>query len=226
MTKKIFIDPGHGGSDSGAVGVNNLLEKDINLDVAKIVASLLSQQKDVVVYLSREIDATTTLYSRTSTANNLGVDCFISIHCNAFNSTAQGLETYSYSESTNDLAGFIHNKILESGNYTKDRGLKTANFYVLKETTMRATLVELGFIDNTEDAKILVNKQYELALAISKGICEYLDIDFFIEVIDPNVFYRVVCGSFNSKISATQRINELESLGYDAFIDVYYKEDK
>ena len=226
MTKKIFIDPGHGGSDSGAIGVNNLLEKDINLAVAKLVATLLSQQSDVSVLLSREDDSTNTLYSRTSMANDWKADCFVSIHCNAFNSKAQGVETYSYSESTNDLAEYVHNEIVESGNYTKDRGLKTARFYVLRETKMRATLVELGFIDNAEDANILVNKQYELALAIAKGICKYLGIDFVLEVVDPNVFYRVVCGSFNSKSSANQRVDELKALGYDSFIDVYYKEDK
>ena len=75
---------------------------------------------------------------------------FISIHCNAFNGEACGVETYSYSINTNDLATDIHEELLKSKCYTKNRGTKTANFYVIKNTNMRACLIELGFIDNIE----------------------------------------------------------------------------
>ena len=177
MAKKIFIDPGHGGNDSGAVGINNLLEKDINLSVAKKVQDLL-KSKGLEVILSRTNDKTLSLNDRTSAANSSKADCFISIHCNAFNGEACGVETYSYSTNTNDLATDIHEELLKSKCYTKNRGTKTANFYVIKNTNMRACLIELGFIDNIEDSKLLLQKQDNLAEAIARGICKYLNIKY------------------------------------------------
>ena len=88
MSKKIFIDPGHGGLDSGAVGVNNLLEKNINLSVAKKVESLLKKQ-NLEVKLSRTDDSTLSLDGRTLAANTWNADCYVSIHCNSFNNLAK-----------------------------------------------------------------------------------------------------------------------------------------
>ncbi len=88
---------------------------------------------------------------------------------------------------------------------------------------MRACLVELGFIDNIDDYKILTTKQYELAVSIAKAIAKYLNIEFKVEQIDPNIFYRVVCGSFNSKSMAEERKKELYDLGYESFIDIHKK---
>lgn len=234
MAKKVFIDPGHGGNDSGAIGVNNLLEKDINLSVAKKVYNLLKNQ-DLDVRLSRDDDKTLSLNDRTSAANSWNADCFISIHCNAFNGEAFGIETYSYTTSTNDLATNVHEEVLKTKAYTKNRGTKTANFYVLRYTNMRACLIELAFIDNVEDSKILLQKQDELAQAIAKGICKYLGLEYkFIEdsdntedipVIDKNTFYRVICGSFNNRVYAEERLEKLKELGMeDCFIDIYKKE--
>lgn len=231
--KKVFLDPGHGGKDSGAVGVNNLLEKDINLSVAKKVYNILKKQ-NVDVRLSRSDDSNISLNSRTETANKWGADCYISIHCNSFNTKAQGIETFSYSINSNDLANNIHNEILNSKVYTKNRGLKTANFYVLRKSSMRSCLVELGFIDNDEDAKILIDKQDDFALSIAIGICEYLGVKFTPThekpssipqppVIDSSTFYRVVCGSFNNRVYAEEIIENLKNNGYDAFIDILKK---
>ena len=223
MSKKVFIDPGHGGIDSGAVGINNLLEKDINLSVAKKVESLLKTQNSEIK-LSRTSDTTVSLDERTKVANSWDADCYVSIHCNSYSGTAKGVETFSYSTATNDLAKYVHDEIITSGAYTINRGLKTASFYVLKYTSMRACLIEMAFIDNVDDSKILVQKQDDLALAITKGICKYLGFEYTPVATDLNTFYRVICGSFNNKSYADQRINELKSLGYnDVFIDVYTK---
>ncbi len=96
MAKKVFIDPGHGGTDSGAVGVNNLYEKNVNLAVAKEVGKLL-EMNGIEVKLSRTTDITVSLESRTNSANSWKADCFVSIHCNAFDGKAKGLETFAYS---------------------------------------------------------------------------------------------------------------------------------
>lgn len=233
MAKKVFIDPGHGGNDSGAVGSNNLYEKNINLQVAKKVESLLKKQ-DIEVKLSRTDDKTLSLGDRTKMANAWKPDCFISIHCNAANKTAKGIETFSTSAATSNLASCVHSEVLNTKAYTLNRGLKTANFYVIKNTTMRACLIELAFIDNTEDAKILLEKQNELALGIAKGICKYLGVAYKPEsttpqvnepVKDSEIFYRVICGSFNNKVYAEEKIEELKALGItEAFIAAYKKE--
>lgn len=234
MSKKVFLDPGHGGNDSGAVGVNGLLEKNINLEVAKKVRDLLKQQ-GLEVKLSRENDATVSLSQRTNAANTWKADCYVSIHCNAHNGSAKGIETFSYNSNTKDLANDVHSNILSTKSYTVNRGVKFAKFYVLTHTNMRACLVELGFIDNVEDVKLLINNQEQFALGIAKGICKYLNIEYKPikekeEVVNPPVnntdtFYRVVCGSFSNRLNAEERIEELKEKGFeDAFIIVYIKE--
>ncbi|MDK2562615.1 N-acetylmuramoyl-L-alanine amidase [Romboutsia sedimentorum] len=233
MSKKVFIDPGHGGKDSGAIGVNNLLEKTINLQVAKKVDSLLKKQ-GLDVKLSRDSDIFLSLNDRTTIANNWKADCFVSIHCNAFDGIAKGIETFAYKSNTSDLATKVHHQVLNTGAYTLNRGVKTASFYVLRNTAMRACLIELAFIDNVEDSKILTQRQDDLALGIAKGVCEYLGIEYKPNhelpdikppVVDSDTFYRVVCGSFNNKVYAEERLEELKKLGFDdAFITVFKKE--
>ena len=232
MAKKIFIDPGHGGNDSGAVGVNGLLEKDINLSVAKKVKDLLIKQ-GLDVKLSRDSDKTFSLNQRTKAANEWGADCYISIHCNAYNGIASGIETFSYNNNTNDLTSAVHSEVLATKAYTNNRGLKTANFYVLRYTNMRSTLIELAFIDNVEDSKILTQKQEELTLGIVKGICKYVNIEYkpstdsggSTNPPEVDTFYRVVCGSYNNRVNAEEELEVLKEKGYeDAFIVIYNKE--
>lgn len=237
MSKKVYIDPGHGGSDSGAVGVNNILEKDINLQVSKKVEQLLKKQ-GLEVKMSRYDDKYISLGQRATEANSWNANCFISIHCNAFNSTANGIETYAYNSSSKDLATDIQDELLKTKAYTLNRGIKYAGFYVLKNTKMKATLIELGFIDSKEDIKHLTQKQDELAQAIAKGICKYLKVEYKPinsneepaipkpPVNDSDVFYRVVCGSYNNKVYAEEQVEKLKELGIEnVFIAVYKKEE-
>lgn len=188
----------------------------------------------LTVKLSRNTDTTLSLSDRTTMANNWGAHCFVSIHCNAFNSNSKGIETYSYTSATSDLASAIHSEILKTKAFTINRGTKTANFYVLRKSNMRSSLVELAFIDNKEDIDILLNKQDLLALAIAKGICKYLKIEYKPidntptptppPISDSNTFYRVVCGSFTNKIYAEEQLEELKSKGFnDCFITIYEK---
>lgn len=236
MSKKVFLDPGHGGTDPGAIGVNKLLEKDINLQVAKKVEALLKKQ-GIDVKLSRTNDSTLSLTQRSNMANTWKADCFVSIHCNAFNKLAKGIETFSLNQNTSNLAKDVHSEILNTKAYTLNRGTKTANFSVLTRTNMRACLVELGFIDNVDDAKILVEKQDELALGIAKGICKFLNIEYKTTPVKPptppvtppvndsKTFYRVVCGSFTNIVNAEERVEQLKELGLDgAFIAAYIKD--
>lgn len=122
MAKKVFIDPGHGGSDSGAIGVNNLYEKNITLQISKKVETLLKNQ-GIEVKLSRDSDKYLSLDERTSSANLWKADCFVAIHCNAFNESARGIETFSSSSTTNDLATLVHSQVLDTKAFTVTNSL-------------------------------------------------------------------------------------------------------
>ena len=231
--KKVYIDPGHGGVDPGAIGVNGTEEKDITLSVAKKIKDLLEEQ-GIEVRMSRTTDKTLSLGQRTTDANKYNADAFVSVHCNAFNGVAQGVETFSYTQSTSDLAKDIQNEVLKSGAYTKNRGTKTAGFYVIRNTSMRAALIELAFIDNKEDNKILLNKQDEIAEAVARGICKHLGIKYSEPpteekpsgpVEDTDTFYRVVCGSYSSRVLAEEQMEELKEKGFDSFIAIYEKDE-
>lgn len=179
MMYKIFIDAGHGGKDPGAVG-NGLQEKDINLSVALKVGKILKRHNVKVIY-SRTTDVFVELSNRASMANKVNADIFVSIHCNAAgNIHAKGVETFSYPNSSKGsaLAKYIQDSILQSKAYTTNRGIKTANFAVLRQSNMPSALVELAFITNAEDSKILGNKQLELAETVAKGILNYLGIKY------------------------------------------------
>lgn len=176
---KVFLDAGHGGKDPGALG-NGLKEKDINLSVTLKVGNILTNHGVNVDY-SRTTDTFLELADRAKKANDFKADIFVSIHCNAAeNVNAKGVETYNYPNSTNGakLAKSIQDSIISSKVYTANRGTKTANFAVLRLTNMPAALVEMAFITNAEDTNILKSKQDELAIAIAKGILNYLGIKY------------------------------------------------
>ena len=179
---KIFLDPGHGGKDPGALG-NNLKEKDIALSVTLKVGEILKRHNVEVIY-SRTTDVFLELSERTNLANKANADIFVSIHCNAAeNINAKGVETFSYPNSSKGtaLAKCIQDSILQSKVYTLDRGIKTANFAVLRQSNMPSALVELAFITNVDDSKILKDRQDELAVAVSKGILKNLGIKYIEE---------------------------------------------
>lgn len=175
--KKVYLDPGHGGTDSGAIG-NGIKEKDIVLAVAKKVEAKL-KKCNLDIRMARTTDDFKTLEYRSTDANSWGADCFVSIHANSSDATsAQGMETYCYKFTYRPLADKVHGEIIASKTYTKDRGVKEGNFHVVRETNMDACLVELAFISNAEDANLLKNKQDEFATAIAKGICKYLGVTY------------------------------------------------
>lgn len=162
---KIFIDPGHGGTDSGAAA-NGLLEKNITLQIALFLRDMLISEYDgVSVRLSRSIDQSVTLSQRTNAANSWGADYFVSIHINAGGGT--GFESYVYpgvSAPTTTYRNALHDEIVRSVDFA-DRGKKTANFHVLRETSMSAILTENGFIDTVADANKLRNATFLQGIA-------------------------------------------------------------
>lgn len=181
----VVVDPGHGGRDPGAIGIGGLQEKNVVLSISLEVARILERQ-GIKVIMTRAGDRYVSLAGRVALAQRYNADTFVSIHANAVSrsqSGVNGLETYYYSEGYN-LARSIHRSILSrinisdspSGSGIADRGVKRARFYVLRKTSMPATLVEVGFVTGRIDNRNLARASYgqQMAEAIAAGIIQYL----------------------------------------------------
>ncbi|MBR3498599.1 MAG: N-acetylmuramoyl-L-alanine amidase [Selenomonadaceae bacterium] len=187
--KKIVIDPGHGGNDAGAIGPTGVMEKNVTLKVSLELKKLLEAEGATVI-LTRETDRTVSekgakasdieeLGARCDVANRNGADIFISIHADSFTRPeARGTTGYYYSKSTSGrgqkLADCIRRNLVEQLG-TPSRGTQPCNFYVVKHTDMPATLIELGFISNKDEEKLLDSKEGVLKAAqgIFDGIEDY-----------------------------------------------------
>lgn len=158
--QKICIDPGHGGSDPGAVG-NGLYEDNINLDIGLRMRDLFNLDA-AVTNMTRSTDVFVSLQGRCDIANNWGADRFICNHNNAFSDpSANGTETFDYSGvgTAADLRNKVNPEICaHMGTY--NRGVKSYGFYVLVNTNMPAILSETAFITNVADAAKLGNASY------------------------------------------------------------------
>ena len=205
---KIFIDAGHGGTDSGAIG-KTIIEKDFNLLIANKVISKLKEY-DCNVLSSRTTDKYISLEERVNLSNKNNCDCFISIHCNSSVNIATGFESYSFT-GTSSLQNNVHNEIIKVIGL-KDRGKKKANFYVLKHTKAKAILLELGFINNKNDCDVLNSKIDLIVNAIVQGIVKEYNLK------QKNGKYTVQLGVFNDKANAQKLVDKLKNEGYDAII--------
>lgn len=185
---KIYIDPGHNasGADTGAVGFA-LKEQDVSVKIGVMLRDMLIASGQTVKMSREHITDTISptlngsLSARYNGANNWGADLFISIHCNAANTKAYGCETYHCTGSTKgaELAKAVQNHLVaETGRI--NRGVKSANYAVIKHTNMPAILVETAFIDNYDDNQFLAseNGKKACAVAIYKGVCDYLGIGY------------------------------------------------
>ena len=175
----IVLDPGHGGSDPGAIN-GKVYEKNIVLDVAKRVQKLLETSGAKVV-LTRSTDVFIDLEKRPQIANQNFGEMFISLHVNSFDSSQpNGTETFYNSKSDSNLveekklAQLINSEIVKNAK-TTNRGVKDVNYVVTRSTEMPAILVELGFIKNPSDFAKLTSDSYLqiYAESIYKGIIQY-----------------------------------------------------
>jgi N-acetylmuramoyl-L-alanine amidase len=175
------IDPGHGGPDVGAVGIGGLRETNVVLPISLEVSRLL-QQQGLQVYItrtdeSREVD----LPPRVALAEQVRADVFVSIHANAINlsrTDINGTEVYYApgSDSGALLSRYILDSIVRNVNMP-NRGVRAARFYVIRRTSMPATLVETGFVTGAQDAPKLGDPQFQhqMAAAIVQGIIAFLN---------------------------------------------------
>lgn len=166
---KLYLDPGHGRMDPGAIG-NGMQEKEITLNISHSIRNLLENHYEgLQIKMSRTADITRSLKERTDDANAWGADYFLSIHVNAFNGSAHGYEDYihnslSDSSRTALIRDIMHEEIVKVNNL-HNRGKKKADFHVLRETRMPALLTENGFIDHASDAQKLRDPNWRQAVA-------------------------------------------------------------
>ncbi|MGE6376728.1 N-acetylmuramoyl-L-alanine amidase family protein [Peribacillus muralis] len=214
---KIFIDPGHGGTDPGSVG-NGLKEKDLTLSIAtRIKDILLIEYTNVFVKMSRTSDTFPSLSDRTNQANAWGADFYIAIHINAGGGT--GYEDYIYtstSQETKTYQDIIHVEVMKLINI-QDRGQKTGDLHVLCETDMPALLTESGFVDNANDAAKLKTASFIEALA--RGHVNGLVKCFNLKKKNTAVYHTVVSGdtvyslslAYGTTVQQIKDWNELDS---------------
>lgn len=233
MAVKIFIDPGHGGSDPGAVG-GGYFERNLNLSVSFYLREyLLTHYQDVDVLLSRTSNNTTlSLSQRTNMANNWGAHYLISVHFNAGVSSARGYEDYIYnglsdSSTSAKHRDTIHNEVkgVLSRYGIPNRGRKKANFHMVRETRMSAILVETLFVSNPTDQRLCSNITFlkDIAAAYARGIAKAFNLRAK-QVVKPapapstGTIYRVQVGAFRDKENAIDLQKRLQSDGYSSFI--------
>lgn len=178
--KVVVIDPGHGGSDPGTISFTNKPEKNFTLALGLKVQALLEQEPNIEVIMTRETDVYPTRSERVKLANDLNADVFVSIHGNSVTASPQvsGTETFYYQRaSSKELANIIHKHLIEALGF-KDRGVKNGSLQVIRETTMPAVLLEIGFISNKDEEEAMMSEstQDKAAQAIVDGIKEYLNL--------------------------------------------------
>ncbi len=227
---KVFIDPGHGGSDPGAVG-NGIQEKNVTLQIATQIRDiLLDEYENISIRMSRTGDQTVSLNERTNAANNWNADFFLSVHINS--GGGSGFESYVYpgvGRSTVTYQEVIHQKVLEKVQLN-NRGLKQSSFHVLRESNMDAVLTESGFIDQPGDASKLKDSNFlnNLARGHAYGIATAFGLPRKANVpetqpsIKPstpiNGLFRVQIGAFQDKANAEKVIEKAKASGFQTYI--------
>jgi N-acetylmuramoyl-L-alanine amidase len=180
----ICIDPGHGGSDPGAINYNlNLMEKDLNIDIAQRLSVILTK-KGWNVLLTRNSDVDVSyphssgpveLGARVKIAEDMGAELFLSIHCNALaNQGYSGTSTHFYKKKDRALAEMLQAELINMLQ-RKNRGVIRNKFYVLAHTTMPAALVEVAYLSNPTEARLLrdPNFRQKVAEALARGLEAY-----------------------------------------------------
>lgn len=227
---KIYLDPGHGGADGGA-GSGSYLEKTLVLNLGLRLKAYLLGNFNCTVYMSRDSDKTLSLSARTSEANRLGADFFLSIHYNSFTSSARGYEDFTYignsSTSTADrIRNTIHNEVVNRvlNKYNiPNRGKKKANFHVLRESNMPSILVETLFVSNSTDQRLIRegNAVNDFVKAYGEGIGKALNLKRKATPVSAppttGTLYKIQLGAFKDRDGARDLVTRLQRSGFSAY---------
>lgn len=221
---KIGIDMGHtlSGAGTGA-GSKYASETQKNREVGQKLINILKEKGHIVVNCTVD-RSQNDLADRVAIANAQDLDLFISLHLNAYVLTekAMGVETYTYSttSSARPTAERIQKRLVDSIGWT-NRGVKTANYYVLKNTKAPAILVELGFCDSKADMDLWDTTK--IAVALYEAITNTTYTSTTTSNTSNGVYYRVVVGSYKDKSNAVAQQDKLKKAGFDSFLEAFKK---
>lgn len=222
---KVYLDPGHGGTDNGAV--KYVTEDKVNLVMALACRDELVRH-GVEVKMSRTSDVGTSITKMCNEANAWGADLAVSIHNNA--GGGDGFEAYHHYKGGKGktLAANIEAEVKAIGQ--NSRGLKTKRnaagldyFGFIRLTNMPGIIVEGAFVDNAKDVQIIDTEaeQKAFGVAYAKGILKTLGIAYK-EAVKPaaptGTIYRVQVGAFSQKANAEALVEKLKKAGFDAFV--------
>lgn len=222
--KKVFIGAGHGGKDSGAIGKDGSLEKNLNLSIARACGAAL-ERNGVKVQLSRTKDETDTAAQEVAECNKFAPDLAVDIHNNA--GGGDGAEAfYTRSGGTGKkLAENILAQIAKLGQ--RSRGAKTrtnssgSDYYAfIRETKAPAVIVECAFVDS-DDIALIDTEAERVAVgeAIARGILQTLGLKYAASgATDGSVTYRVQCGAYSKRENAEAQVERLKKAGFSAII--------
>lgn len=188
---QVVIDVGHGGIDSGKVSADGILEKDVNLVIAKKLGTML-EQADVSVTFTRDSDSglyqegdsnkkVADLQNRCALIEKVNPDCTVSIHQNSFSTPeVRGAQVFYYGQSTEGeaLAKCVQQSLIARADPENHRQAKANDtYYLLKRTVSPTVIVECGFLSCPEEAALLTSEEYQnrLVWAIHMGVMEYLN---------------------------------------------------
>ncbi|WP_423408009.1 N-acetylmuramoyl-L-alanine amidase [Heyndrickxia sp. MSNUG] len=232
---KIMLDAGHGLFTQGKQSPDGMKEHEFNSAVAAYAKALLEGYENVTVYTAHDptgkLDVP--LNTRTDRANQLNVDVFVSIHANAFGNggwhDASGIETFVYKtkpKEAYELAIKIQTNLLRASGLP-NRGVKTADFHVLRESHMTAVLAECGFMTNKTDLTKLKSDNYRRAVA--EAIVDALAVQYSLKnkpahkpiqksSTPSGKLYKVQVGAFADERNAEALLDKLKKAGFSGFI--------
>lgn len=175
----VMIDAAHGGRDPGAVSQSGIPEKEIVLSISKKVEKLLKQE-GLRVEMTRRSDTFVSLQNRIQLAQKSGTDLLVSIHNNASRDLGErGLMIFHQRQNQQSmlLDSLIHAE-LKNLNLMPDQGSRDADFFILKESAIPAIMIDLGFLSNAEDEKLLTDAdiQDQFAASLKEAILKYIDL--------------------------------------------------
>lgn len=221
----VGVDMGHSlsGAGTGAVGI--VKEVDKNREVGKKLIAMLQEKGHTVVNCTVDSASSTNsqLQGITTKANAQKLDIFVSLHLNSFNGQAYGVETYVYNgsyagkDSNKAVAKRIQDKLVAQVGWY-NRGVKEANYFVLRETVAPAVLVELGFCDSSKDMNLW--NADKIAKALFEGITNtvYTPPAPPVSSGDAGKMFRVVCGTYADRANAVAQQEKLKKAGFDSFL--------
>lgn len=245
----IALDDGHGSNTPGkrtpaipSLGGRVIHENEFNSAVVKYLDAEL-KRCGFRTLLVAPTDADTPLQARTDLANAKHADIYVSVHYDASDSKfdgagkdPEGHTVYVWTGQTNKASGKLARcilKYLDKGTEQKDRGVREADFHVLRETKMTAILSENGFMDNEREAKLMIDPKFQKEVAVehAKGICEFFDVKYVAPAPPAppkpdkpatkpasKEIHRVQVGAFGNKDNAEKLLAELKKKGYDGII--------